>query len=71
MRRRFSATDALSPTAALVVRAVDQPPAHAHLAHLANCYFLRAVHHSTSLARFMAGDFGFLTLTQSLQGPAL
>jgi hypothetical protein len=32
---------------------------------------LRAVHHSTSLARIMAGDLGFFTLIQSLQRPAL
>jgi hypothetical protein len=59
--------------ATVIVRAIDQQTTHAHLAHFAEGDFLGPLHHrddqSTSAARFMAGLFGFLTLTQCQQGP--
>jgi hypothetical protein len=53
--------------AAAVVGAIDQQPAHAHLAQLGEGDLLRPLRHldqSTSAARFIAGLFGFLILIQ-------
>ena len=51
-----------SPMAALVVRAVDQQAANAHLAHFTESYFLRAVHQSASLAWTVCGRLGIFDL---------
>ena len=58
---------------ALVVGAVDQHTAYTRSAHLAEHDLLRAFHwrdQSTSAARFIAGDVGFLTLIQLVERPA-
>jgi hypothetical protein len=58
---------------ALIVGAIDQHAAHAHLAQFAKGNLLRALAHhrdqSTSAARFIAGLLRFFTLIQCLHGP--
>src|SRR5438045_7022737 len=56
--------------AAMVVRAIDQQSANAHLAHFAHCNFLVLSHQRISSMRFTDGCFGFLTLSQCGDGPA-
>ena len=57
--------------AATIIRAIDREPAYAHSPHLAEADLLLPLHHVPSLARIIAGDFGFFTLIQSVDRPAL
>ena len=50
--------------AAFIIGAVHNDASVPGLAHLPECYLFAVADHSTSFARVIAGDFGFLTLIQ-------
>jgi hypothetical protein len=48
--------------AAAVVSPIDQHAAHAHVTHVGERYFLRALDHDvSSMGRLIAGEAGFFT----------
>ena len=61
----------LLPMTTRIATAINQHAVNAFIAQFAERYFLRALDHDkSSLARFIAGEFGFLTLIQCLLSPA-